>query len=493
MATGVPDVTLDQLQDAFLNAVKRAEEGDEEAAAAARILAAQIEEMTSPELEETEVLTQDERLGQMAVVPVSDDVYGNVSFDPNAGIVGGLKRGIEAPGAVLRGEAPPEQLLETALMASPMPTASRAASRAYRTMVPTAPTREALQEAAQEGYKAVKDSGAEYSVPAIKEFAQNLQGRLDAEGFIEPITGGVHELIKKLVRVPKNSVAVPITSLDAFRRRMSALQGNPDNTISAAASIGIKAVDDFIEAAGKTPSMAGPRSPSGAAELAAKAIVPARANAAAGFRSDAIRKLEDAVELRSGGSHSGLNVDNTIRQKIASLLLNDKKMRGFNATEKEAMRDVVRGSPTKNAARYLSNLLGGGGGMAQSLKMAGGGLAGFNMGGDVTTTALGAMIPATLGTSLRNASNYLGRRELEKLDNLVRSRSPAGGGGPVSQYAPREYLRVPGRAGGRAALMEMGRALQQPKSLSENRPKSQLERRREEAYKRWFYGRGGGV
>ena len=53
------------------------------------------------ELEETAVLTQDERLPPMAVVSVSDDVYGNISFDPNAGIVGALKRGIEAPGAVL--------------------------------------------------------------------------------------------------------------------------------------------------------------------------------------------------------------------------------------------------------------------------------------------------------------------------------------------------------------------------------------------------------
>lgn len=494
-----PRVTIEQLEKALVNAARKADEGDTGAASAARVLAAQIQDMRSPELEETAVLPEEDRY-KFGMLPFSSDEYGEASFDSDVGLLGGLKRGASTIGDVMSGKLDPmspegqKRLTETAAMFSPMPAASRVGSQAYRTMVPNAPTRETLQEATDEGYKAVRDTGAEYSVPAIKEFAQNLQGRLDAEGFIQPITGGVHELIEKLVRVPKDSVAVPITSLDAFRKRMLDLQGNPDNTISAAATIGIKAADDFIEAAGKTPSMAGPRSPIGAAERAAKEIVPARANAAAGFRSDAIGKLEETVDLRSAASNSGLNVDNTIRQKIASLLLNDKKMRGFNAMEKKAMRDVVRGRPTKNAARYLSNLLGGGGGMAQSLKMAGGGLAGFKMGGgDPATAAVGAMIPAALGTSLRNASNYLGRRELDQLDNLVRSRSPLSGGGPVKQYAPMESVRMPARVGSRAAAMELGRALQQPRSLSENRPKSQLERQREEAYKRFFYGRGGGV
>jgi hypothetical protein len=493
-----PRVTIEQLEKALVNAAKKADEGDTEAASAARVLAAQIQDMRSPELEETAVLPEEDRY-KFDMAPFSSDEYGEASFDSDVGLLGELKRGVSTIGDVMSGKLDPmspegqKRLTETAAMFSPMPAASRVGSQAYRTMVPNAPTRETLQEATNEGYKAVKDTGAEYSVPAIKEFAQNLQGRLDAEGFIQPITGGVHELIEKLVRGPKGSVAVPITSLDAFRKRMLDLQGNPDNTISAAATIGIRAADDFIEAAGKTPSMAGPRSPSGAAERAAKEIVPARANAAAGFRSDAIGKLKETVDLSSAASNSGLNVDNIIRQKIRSLLLNDKKMRGFNAMEKKAMRDVVRGRPTKNAARYLSNLLGGGGGMAQSLKMAGGGLAGFKMGGDYTSAALGAMIPAAIGTSLRNASNYLGRRELDQLDNLVRSRSPLTGGGPVRQYAPMESVRMPARVGSRAAAMELGRALQQPRNLSENRPKSQLERQREEAYKRYFYGRGGGV
>ena len=463
-----------------------------------------FEDLVPGELEETSVLSigNPYREQRGAFYPGSTDIYGNLMFDSNVGLLGGIKKGASTIGEMLTGQLDPRslegqrRLTETAFMFSPMSTASRAASKAYRTMVPNAPSREALEEAADAGYKAVRKSGAEYSVPAIKEFAKTLKGRLDSEGFIEPITGGVHALISRLIKDPEGSVGVNINALDAFRKTMSKLAGNPDATTASAASIAIKAVDEFVETAGKTPSMASPLSPSGATAIAAKEIVPARANRAAAFRAETIEELRRVMNLKADATHSGGNLDNTIRQKLVPIVTQAKKSRGFSPQELEAMEQIIQGTPTRNALRRFSKLLGGGGGMQQFFTGVLPASTAAIMNPSVQGLQEGAMygLGAVLaGNTARQASEALANRQLDRLSNLVRSRSPAGGGGPVSQYAPREYLRVPGRAGGRATLMELGRALQQPKSLSENRPKSQLERQREEAYKRFFYGRGGGV
>ena len=75
-----PRVTIEQLEKALVNAARKADEGDTGAASAARVLAAQIQDMRSPELEETAVLPEEGRY-KFGMLPFSSDEYGEASFE----------------------------------------------------------------------------------------------------------------------------------------------------------------------------------------------------------------------------------------------------------------------------------------------------------------------------------------------------------------------------------------------------------------------------
>ena len=476
------------------------------------------------ELEETEVLAPDERLAQMAVLPFSDDVYGNIGFDLNAGIVGDVKKAVEAPGAVLRGEVPPEQLAETAFFFSPGSAASRAASKAYQTLAPRAPTRQELREATDAGYEAIRASPVQFSIESLTKFGTDLKSKLNEKLFTEKTSAGkdIHKVINEwMLSPPPDATGASIGAYTILRERLGDIADSPKKKIRRAAMFAMDELDTFIKGLGDEASVAGasparnttplarPGQAQGSSPAAQRQIAQryeeARANAAAGFRSDAIQGLDEATKLRTAANASGRNLDNTIRQRLTSLRLNDRAMRGFSAAEKQAIDDIIMGKPTKNAARFLGNLLGGGGGL--QMGVAGGlgfGVGAYSAAGSPLLGLLG-VVPPAVGYGSKTLANLLSKRQIKGLDEQIRSRSPLAQSMPnARQYAPRalstktrlnerEILRPLARAAGRAEAIELGRALQQPRSLSENRPKSQLERQREEAYKRFFYGRGGGV
>ena len=69
--------------------------------------------------------------------------------------------------------------------------------------------------------------------------------------------------------------------------------------------------------------------------------------------------LTDAMDRagrQASVSGTGGNSINTTRQRINAILNNPKKLRGFSAEEQAAMRDIVAGTPTQNAARLLGRL-----------------------------------------------------------------------------------------------------------------------------------------
>ena len=111
------------------------------------------------------------------------------------------------------------------------------------------------------------------------------------------------------------------------------------------------------------------------------------------------------------------NIDNTLRQRVASLLdeVDKGRIKGFSAEEIKAMNEFAAGTPTRNSVRLVANILGGGGGMATLLA---GGIAGA-AGGYPAAVAL----PAA-GIGAKMTQNALGRRAMTKLDETVRSRSP---------------------------------------------------------------------
>ena len=401
-----------------------------------------------------------------AIWPLSIDETGKASLDSNVGLVGAIKRTLMAPGEVWQGKLNPfseegqSRATESAMTVSPVSAATRAGkgtlSGGYRKPEVKPPLNEELKAAATAGYDKAASMGVDYSAAGVKGFADDTLRALEQEGFIAELNPKTAALLRKLQNPPGGSVA-SLSSLDAFRKQLNRVAGSPDATEAAAAYQVIRRLDDFLASPDRSAlSVVSARDPlpavpgtnfaatdaatARAAEEAARILKEARGNAAAGFRSDRLTGLAESAEHRTAAAASGKNLGNTIRSRLASLLDSDKQSRGFSPEELTAIEKVVEGSLGSNVARRVSNLLGGGGGVGQSMIAALGGAPGVAT-GNAPLALAGALAPAAIGSGARAISNKLTSRQLADIDKMTRMRSPLYEqrvAGTPYQYTPEE-------------------------------------------------------
>jgi hypothetical protein len=393
-----------------------------------------------------------------SIWPVSRDARGEVGFDSDAGILGMAKRTFMLPGQVWQRKIDPtsdegmRRTVEAAMLMTPLGAASRAArgtlgTSAYKQPQKVAPTREALGQATTAGYKRLEQLDVHYSASAVERMVTNLENSLNKEGFIPKMkgVGDIHSLIGNLKGGPKGS-SVRMRELETVRQRLGDIAGSPKRQVQKAAKRAIDALDDFI--ASTNPSNLAGRSaardpgtgivPQGfsfssvdaaankaLAKEASDIVLKARGNAAAGFRSDAINELRDIMRLRTAAANSGMNLDNTTRSKLVSMLTSKggKGVRGFSDAEKDAIREIIIGTPSKNALRKVGNMLGGGGGLGQTLVTTLPAL-GAAIGGGGPKAIIAATIPGMVGALSKGATNRIAGKEIGRLDDTIRKRSP---------------------------------------------------------------------
>lgn len=371
-----------------------------------------------------------------SVIPMSQDDRGDWKLDMSAGLPGMVSNlakaawsGATAPGDVYNGKLDPGsdaaigRALDLASVASPVNPAITAGDRAIPGVLKAVtqekvkpPTTDALYEAASGGYNKARDMGVDYSSDAVKNLAAGLRAGLEKDGILGELAPKTFSVLGKLENPPSGSVT-PLGGLDAARKAFG-LAGkdfaNP--TEQLAAKRVIEGLDGFVENPDAASVVAGP------AAAAADTLKGARGNYAAASRSDRINGIEDAADLRAAAANSGHNADNSIRSRVASLLLSPKQAAGYSAPELAALRQVTEGDLTRNTARQIGNLLGGGGGLGAALTGTigvGGGLAA----GGPAGAAVGASLPV-LGYGAKALGNALTRRALNSADEIVRSRSP---------------------------------------------------------------------
>jgi hypothetical protein len=157
---------------------------------------------------------------------------------------------------------------------------------------------------------------------------------------------------------------------------------------------------------------------------AAAALQEARANYAAGERSRDLSGAGDRAntgiieraETRAGATHSGQNVDNMIRQRVASFLEKPGNLAGFSDAEIAALNDVAGGGPVQNLLRLGSNFLNKPGMQAVGAFLG----AGFGP----YAAAAASTAPAMGGGLLRMIENAFAKRSFNAVDEAVRMRSP---------------------------------------------------------------------
>jgi hypothetical protein len=305
----------------------------------------------------------------------------------------------------------------------PLTPRSAVASRS-RAPVPTAAELEAAKSAE---YELLRQNPASVYYSGVGSKAQDVKDTLHTQQFYSRNAPTTHEVLDipigtetTAARMGGRAVHSP-AELEALRQELNLAGGEGKDAVAAALA---KRELDAFRANPPAGSLSG-GSPQ-AAQIMDELAQRARGNAGAQIRSKIIRDAAEAAESGAATSHSGRNVENTMRRAMARVQAQEGG--GFSAAEREHLDRIAHGTDTWNALRSVGNMLGGGGGIGTfAAPVALGALSGggsYLAGADPSTIAAFAVGSAGAGRGLRNLSNRAIRRNVNELDELVRSRSP---------------------------------------------------------------------
>lgn len=305
--------------------------------------------------------------------------------------------------------------------------AERALARPGIAAVPAA---DEIAASTRQGYNTPAVMQAEYRPQAVGALADDLSNRLRQSRISEKQAPQVYDAIDGL-RQPMFGANHRIQDFDETRRLLNQLAGSTTDAVQAgAAQRAIRSIDAFTL---RPPTGAALNDP--IARQAGRDLATARANAAVGFRSQRLMDAMERATNTAGATHSGGNLQNELQKAARTILNSPKQLRGFNEAEREALREIARGTVAGSIIRRIAKVLGGGGGLGQLAS----GSAGAAMFGPVGAVAMPAM-----GMLANRMGAGMAQRQFNNLDALVRSRAPA--------YAPGQagYLnamRGPGLLG----------------------------------------------
>jgi hypothetical protein len=373
-----------------------------------------------------------EGLERASLLPFSKETAtGNVAFDPDAGLLGMAKRTFMTPGDVAGGRLDPEspegarRMAEWALTVTPSTPARVTAEavvpgtlKSLRLGEKKVPTAQELKAAGSTGFEEARNLGVDYSPEAVKSMVDDLTRSLQESGFDSITAPKTSALLAKAGAIPEAEGGAVVTSLNnliSLRKALQEAAGSGEPSERNAASRAIAALDEFISAADPSSVVAG------TASAAGSVLDTARGNYAAAMRSDSVTKAVNKAERNAAKSNSGQNLDNATRQRLESIL--DKEARGWSKEERQLLDDIVRGKHGANVARYVGNLLGGGGGLGQALTSGLGATLGHMVGGPGVAIA-GATIPPAIGVTAKQIGAKITQSQARKLDELLRMRSP---------------------------------------------------------------------
>lgn len=409
--------TLQELERALINADKAND------AAAAKALAVEISRIKSQETRQADPEWEG------TILPFSSKPDGGVKLDWSAGLPGMVGGAVTLPGDVYVGKVDPfsdegiGRATDLGILANPTATAIRAGERAIpgvlkgQTAKPAPPTMADLLIEGGRGFEKARKMGVQFDSAAFSKEVDTVMQNLYQEGFHPSDAKRTFSILSDFLNPPPGSV-VDYQGYRAARKALGNVAGNfNEPTDQKAALEAIKRLDAIIE---KPPAQS---VVAGDAAALSKIDAEARGNYAAGLRSKDIASVGAKAYRRAKASNSGQNVGNTIRQRVASLLDNPKARAGFTPDEIALLEKVAEGTNSRNALRWASSVLGGGGGLGAATVSGFGALGGSAVGG-TPGAVVGAVAGPFIGASARAWENALTGRALSAVDEATRMRSP---------------------------------------------------------------------
>lgn len=293
------------------------------------------------------------------------------------------------------------------------PTAITRGARALGRALAAKPSAEQIETAARAGFQSPTVSGLEVHQAPAQSWSQTLRADLTSAGLDNINADKTWRVLERLDNAAP-AAAVTGNNLASLRQSLAniAKERGPDfqaTQDAAAATRALRSLDDFV-AGGIRPRDVVAGDPAAAARTWAEA----RGDYAQFAKIRAADRRQIQAEGNTASAHSGLNYDNTVRQKMRDIATGSAG-RGFTGPgEREAVERIVGGTPERNALRLASALLGGGGGMGSVVAAGAGGYA---------TGGWGAAAPIA-GVAMRLAQNAMTGRDLDKLNAVLRANSP---------------------------------------------------------------------
>ena len=332
--------------------------------------------------------------------------------------------GIAAADAAARGQDPTSAAMLGGGVGAAAPFVGAAAGRLGRAVTGRGPgpSIEQLKTAAGTGYEEARNLGVAIRPQAADDLAVNLKTALTESGLDDNIAPKTWGILSKLEGAPPDAV-MTVQNFQSLRRTLGNAAGSNDRSERLAAVQAKQAVDEFLANLPNKAVLAG--DPKKAAAL----LREANANHAAAERAAEVDRRIVRAELRAAHANSGMNVANTVRARLADILVTPSLQRGYSPQELAKMESIVRGGAVGNALRYTGNLLGGGGGLGQLAATAAGGGAAYAF-DDPRFLAL-----PLAGIGARMGSNALTMRQANQLSTMLRSRAPLAGQQPFRTTA----------------------------------------------------------
>lgn len=352
-------------------------------------------------------------------------VVGGMSGGVKGAIAGGLA-GLGVQGAHQAAEGTPYDAPATLATAVMAPIALHkvlgvggSVNRAANRQAANAAEKQTLFDEADKDYTEARGLGLKYNPNSVDKWVSSQQKDLTADGHGVRTAGTVHGILDDL-RNPETGATHDLNDFMSARQQLRTVaQDYTKPSEQRAASLVIKDMDRWLSTRTATSGDV----LSGDAGYASQLLSRARGNYAAGMRSEIVEKALRDAGIDAAAVNSGLNIGNKARQKFASILKSDKKLSGFTDAEIDQMTNVVKGSAAGNALRRAGNMLGGGGGIAQTGIGALGAAGTYATTGDPKEAGLAGVGAGILGALARRGANASTLRQIDKLSAMVRARN----------------------------------------------------------------------
>lgn len=273
---------------------------------------------------------------------------------------------------------------------------------AKRLLKDSAPTIEGLKGAARTIYGEIDDLGAVINSDSVNGLSKRLHNVVKNAGFNRKIHPKVAASLDEFADI--EGTAQKVTEVDLLRRISQAAAGSAEPDERRLGAMLLDEIDSTMNSL-KASDLIG-----GDPKQIGKMYKDARNLWSRASKAEMIETAFETAKNQASGFENG------IRVQFRQILNNKKKLRGFNAEEISAMREVVRGTTASNFAKHLGKF-GFSEGQAGSMLLSSLGVAG----GAAVGGAAGAVVIPIVGQVSRKLAQKLTRGGAEYVNALVRS------------------------------------------------------------------------